>query len=63
MFEAAIELDPNYANAYAWLAWTYVDEWTYQWTQDPGALGRAIDAARKAVALDDSLAEAHRALG
>ena len=39
------------------------DEWTYQWTQDPGALGRAIDAARKAVALDDSLAEAHRALG
>ncbi|HXX11381.1 MAG TPA: adenylate/guanylate cyclase domain-containing protein [Burkholderiales bacterium] len=63
MFQKAIALDPNYANAYAALAWTYSDEWVFQYTQDEDALNRAIDAARKAVALDDSLPEAHRTLG
>jgi adenylate cyclase len=63
MFEAAIELDPNYANAYAWLGWTYADEWTLLWSDDPDVLSRAINAARKAIALDASLAEAHRLLG
>ena len=63
MFQQAIALDPNYANAYAALAWTYSDEWTFQYTQDESALNRAIDAARKAVALDGSLPEAHRTLG
>jgi adenylate cyclase len=59
MFQQAIALDPNYANAYAALAWTYSDEWAFQYTQDESALNRAIGAARKAVALDDSLPEAH----
>jgi adenylate cyclase len=63
LFQAAIELDPNYALAYSWLAITYADEWTYLWTKDSGALARGIDIARKAVALDGSLAEARRALG
>jgi len=63
LFQAAIDLDPNYAAAYAWLAFTYFDEWTFQWTQDPTSLDRAMDAARKAVTLDKSLANGHRALG
>jgi adenylate cyclase len=63
MFEKAIALDPNYANAYVNLSWTYFNAWVYQWTEDPDALSRAIDAARKSVALDGSLAEAHRTLG
>jgi adenylate cyclase len=63
LFEAAIDLDPNYANAYAWLGWTYVDEWTLQWSDDPDMLTRAVNAARKAIALDASLAEGHRLLG
>lgn len=63
LFEAAIELDPNYAQAYCWLGWTYLDEWLFLWSQDPSVLGRAMEVAKKAVALDDTLAEAHRTLG
>jgi adenylate cyclase len=63
LLQKAIELDPNYADAYAALAWIYIDAWTYQWSDDPSMLNRGIDAARKAVALDESLAEAHRGLG
>jgi len=63
MFQKAIALDPNYAKAYAALAWTYSDEWVLQYTQDERALDRAVDAARKGVDLDSSLPEAHRTLG
>ncbi len=63
LFESAIALDPSYARAYVWLAWSYFSDWEYQWTEDPGALDRAIEAGRKASALDDSLSEAHTVLG
>ncbi|MBI3247073.1 MAG: adenylate/guanylate cyclase domain-containing protein [Deltaproteobacteria bacterium] len=63
MFEKALELDPQYAEAYARLGWTYSREWASQWTQDPQALGQAFDLAQKAVALDDSLPGAHLLLG
>src|SRR6266581_129379 len=33
MFERAIELDPQYAGAYAVLGWTYLVEWLSQWSQ------------------------------
>ena len=63
MFEKAIELDPQYAEAYAFLGWTYFGEWVFQWSQDPQILERAFELAQKAVALDDSLPLAHAALG
>jgi adenylate cyclase len=63
MFEKAIELDQNYAKAYAELSWSYFNAWVYQWTQDAGALITAINFAKKAVSLDGSLADAHRVLG
>ena len=63
MFERAIALDPNYAKAYVWLSWAYFIDWEFQWTEGPGALDRSQGAARKAVALDDSLSEAHTVLG
>ncbi len=62
-FTQAVVHDPNYAQAYAGLAECY--DVMPEFTSMPGsqAFPRAVAAARKAVALDDSLAEAHRALG
>jgi hypothetical protein len=63
MFEKAVELDPQYAEAYASLGWTYWLEWALRWSTDPQALERALVLAQQAVALDDSLPEAHTSLG
>ncbi len=63
MWERAIELDPQYAEAYAYLGRTYAWEWSLQWSQDPQALERAFALAQKAVALDESLPSAHQLLG
>jgi TolB-like protein/Tfp pilus assembly protein PilF len=63
MFEKAIALDPQYAEAYAWLSSTYYFEWVFFWSADPQTLERALVLAQQAVALDDSLPRAHSALG
>jgi adenylate cyclase len=63
MFEKALELDPQYAEAYAFLSLTYFREWGMQWSQDPQTLERALALAQQAVTLDDSLAQAHTILG
>lgn len=62
-FTQAVVHDSNYAQAYAGLAECYdiLPEFTPMPRSE--AFPRAIVAARKAIALDDSLAEAHRALG
>jgi len=62
-FEKAIELDPQYAEAYALLGRTHLIEWRFQWTQDPQALQRAFELEQKALALDDSLPIAYSRLG
>ena len=61
-FTQAIVHDPGYAPAYAGMADTYDLLREYSTMPDSEAYTRAIAAARKAVELDDSLAEAHRAL-
>jgi adenylate cyclase len=63
MFEYALALDPQYAEAYARLSWNYSMGWTSQWDQDSQALEQAVELAQKAVALDDSLPLARRVLG
>ena len=63
MFEQAITLDPNYARAYVWLSWAYFIDWEFQWTEGPDALDRSHEAAKKAIALDDLLSDAHTVLG
>ena len=63
MYERAIELDPQYAGAYALLGATHFREWAFQWSQDPQSLERAFELAQKALALDDSLPAAHGLLG
>jgi len=58
----ALRLDPGYALAYAGLADAYTA--SSDWLMPPReALSKARDAAEKALALDDTLAEAHAALG
>jgi adenylate cyclase len=63
LFEQALALDPQYAEAYAFLGSTYLAEWLWQWSQDAQALDQALALAQRAVALDDSLARAHAILG
>jgi TolB-like protein/Tfp pilus assembly protein PilF len=62
-FERALEVDPNYAKAWSGLADAY-NLLTGYGNLTPGkALPRAEQAARKALALDPNLAEAHASLG
>jgi tetratricopeptide (TPR) repeat protein len=62
-FTQAIVHNPNDARAYAGLADTYEMLFIYGTRQDDDARDRAMAAAKKAVELDGSLSEAHRALG
>jgi adenylate cyclase len=63
MFEQAIELDPEFAGAYAGVGMTYWLEWLLQWNEDPQMLERALELTQQAVVLDDSLSQAHTLLG
>jgi adenylate cyclase len=63
MYERAIELDPEFAYAYAGLGSTYLIEWNFFWSQDPNSLEQAFELAQKAIALDDSLPGGHQVLG
>ena len=62
-FTQAVVHDPGDAQAYVGLADTYNLLEEYSTMRENYAYPRAVAAARKAVELDDSLAEAHRALG
>jgi serine/threonine protein kinase/tetratricopeptide (TPR) repeat protein len=63
LFQQAIAADPNYALAYTGLADSYSVATGYGVIIQPKqALALADQAARKALALDDSLPEAHAAL-
>ena len=62
LFTQAIVHDPSDARAYAGLADTYDLLREYSSEADADVFPRAIAAAKKAVAIDGSLAEAHRAL-
>jgi serine/threonine protein kinase/Tfp pilus assembly protein PilF len=60
-FNAAIEIDPQYAAAYAGLANAYYDL-SNVYLSPNEAMPRAREAAERAVQLDDSLTEGHTAL-
>jgi TolB-like protein/DNA-binding winged helix-turn-helix (wHTH) protein len=62
-FQRAVELDPNYSAAYAGLARAYALSPVYGSLRELEAMPKARDAAAHAIALDDSLAEAHTMLG
>jgi TolB-like protein/Tfp pilus assembly protein PilF len=62
-YQQAIEKDPNYALAYSGLAETYVLFSSYDVASGSDSMPQAKAAALRALSIDDSLAEAHTALG
>src|SRR5262245_47984192 len=62
-YEKAIDEDRNYAHAYAGLADAYVGLGIYGYIAPIEGRHRLEEIARKALALDENLAEAHVALG
>ena len=64
MLQRAIELDPNFAAAYAYLALAHMHEYVNRWSASPPRSLEQLQAlAQRAVALDDSHPNAHFALG
>jgi TolB-like protein/class 3 adenylate cyclase/Tfp pilus assembly protein PilF len=53
-FTKAIELDPFFALAYGYLAYSYVQAWLGGWERSPATLKRARDLAHQAVVLGPS---------
>ena len=62
LFVRALDLDPNYAAAYAGLGWTHLQSWQFFWS-DRESLQRARELGERAVALDNTLADGYRLLG
>jgi len=61
--QKAIEIDPNYAMVYIGIASYYNNLGFYHFLPPKASFPKAKEAAEKALEIDDSLAEAHAALG
>jgi class 3 adenylate cyclase/TolB-like protein len=62
-FQRAIDLDPNYAAAYAALGWAHFEAAVSGWTEFPDdEIKRAEGLAQQALALDQSTTNAYRLL-
>jgi adenylate cyclase len=60
--ERAVNSDPGYADAWAWLSMVYSDQHAFNYDVRSDSLGRAMEAAQKAVEADPALQFAHVAL-
>jgi adenylate cyclase len=64
LYEKAIELDPDYARAYASLAWTYLTDHNERWAcAEDQPLERALEIARRGVVANPASHSNHLALG
>jgi len=64
MLTRAVELDPNFASAYALSAVAHMRDYLNQWTESPSlSMERGRELAQRAVALNDHDPYAHWALG
>ncbi len=63
MLERAVDSDPEFAAAYAYLGLTHWADWAFGWSQEPQSLERAFELAKKALDLDDQQVESHTLLG
>ncbi|MHC4434889.1 MAG: adenylate/guanylate cyclase domain-containing protein [Planctomycetota bacterium] len=61
--EAAIEIDPNFANAYGYLSFCQFYGWFHMWPEFDDTLDRAYDLADRGVELDSTSAIAVMRLG
>jgi len=60
LFNKAIELDPQFAQAHVGLAWVHIQKFWFGWTDAlEQAVAQTREAAQTAIALDPSEAEAH----
>ena len=62
-FTKAVEFDPSYAAAHAWLARAMLFQWIMRWDQDSSLRERAYEHAKQAVALNERLPYALALLG
>ena len=64
LFQKSVELEPSYSLGHTWLAWTHLVDRGFGWSDAPVvSLNLALDHAHKAVALDNTGAEAHWVMG
>jgi serine/threonine-protein kinase len=63
LFEQAVRLDPNYALAHDGLAYCWYSEGFLGFVAPKEAMPRAKAAVRRAIELDETVAEAHATLG
>jgi adenylate cyclase len=63
LYERALELDPVFAPAHAWLGGTYWAEFGNGWSRDPKLIDRAEELGRRAIALDPLHPSGHMTVG
>jgi adenylate cyclase len=64
LFQKSAEVDPTYARAYAGIAWTYANEYDWEWTDDyEHVRAQAYAYARRALDLDPYDYKSYWALG
>ena len=63
LFAQAIELDPNYARAMAFLGWSHMNDFRYWGKDRKKSFQLAEQWARRALAIDDTVGQAHQLLG
>jgi TolB-like protein/DNA-binding winged helix-turn-helix (wHTH) protein len=64
LFESALALDPQYAEAYAQIGGTYLADWFFEPSRNQGqSLKRAVAMGQRAIALDEALPLPHAILG
>ena len=62
-YEAAIKIEPEYAPAYAGMAWCWLELWFFQFLPPEQSLPQMIQAVQRAMELDDEIAESQLSLG
>jgi TolB-like protein len=49
--ERAVEIDPEFDEAWAHLSWIYTDEWAFGYNPMPDSMERALEVAQRAISL------------